>query len=442
MNEQYENLLNDAVQFQMAVIKYDGEVREKMKKWAQHHPRKVGSLAESCSYRGELVEKLSRFREVVYECKCLKGYYGDDCSVDGNERLEMEKHVLGLANDLNVTKDSISNQQFYAVFRKLTSSSLGPNSLDNLTSLLSSAHIKSISTAPWDYLSAMDVLLHAHYDHYRETVRALADNDIDQATAMAKIYKRLHLIVDSGMKILAKSLKNAAIFPLTQTSAFQVAYVEIMSETSTDMEIYPSDLRSTNKASDKVRLSFKCNKLAGKEAEYGAVGWAFSSLLFGLEYGFDGVIVSYVVSLQIIDKNKGKEEKALDTADDFVEVIFPLRVTPDTSTLHDNIKCLEITFNHISNSKRIEASKIIKAGLSDSGTPYIFCSFKKVQLHDTYFSVGYLGKAAETNSLNTNVGHSQTVAMDTRDDFNLTVYPKAASLIALLTPVVAWLFAN
>lgn len=448
-SEQYEDLLHDALQFEVALIKQANELKDKMVKWAKKHQAAVDEqlLAEACCYKGKLVEKLSPYREAVYECDCKKGYFGSDCSVDREERLAIDQHVVGLMTDLNNTRESISNMQFYDVFKKLCNSQLGPSTLSSLASMLKDAHPNGASTSLWEMLSSVDLLLHAHYDHQLEDEKSAKDaRDIEASKRLAVVFKRLQGIVDFTMKVAAKSAPMTQPFPLSHSTAFQTAFVHVSGPAT--ISLYPSDMKSTNKANDKITVEITAEDIRETSRKtWGIFGWTFSSLLFGLQNNFDGVLVSYVIGLQVVDRRQGTLLPALTGTNDRVIITFPLRVNPDVGSVHDQIRCLRFEFSSGSKSFTTRQSAIEMGGfLKDSLTPYVKCIFDRPQLEHVFFTAGYLSSESAKEKLNTKVGHSQREAMTAEDQFELAQNARfgfaGLRLLTLASLVTLFAFAN
>lgn len=430
IGEQYEGLLNDASDFEVSIGKYADELKANMNQWAQKYPDQVGNLSPTCNYLGYQQEKLSRFREVIYQCKCKPGYFGPYCSVSRVELGSIENFVVDLLTDLNNIKQSISQAQFYSVFKKLLIAPLRTDRLNNFSAILKQAHPMFKSDSPWDFLSAMDILLHAHYNHFRETERALTDQsrDIDKSALLDGIYQRLHQIIDDGQRIMSRSLKHTAEYPLSQTSSFQNVYLSCEGK-ETKFNIYPSDLRGTNKESNQVEVKIIINSNLNNPSDYGILGWVFSSLLFGKEYGTKGIVISYVVAIQFVEKSNGELPKSTLSKDDELWIQFPLRVNPDTSTFYDQVHCLKIEVNHAKHTQHVTPYLVFKSGFYNySDNMYVYCKYSMDVIDDTFYTVGYGSESNfESHNLNSQAEITDRFAMNSDDGFEIANYPGGSS---------------
>ena len=426
IEDQYEDLLSDASEFEVSITRYSEEVKLNMKRWAKEHPSDVGALSPTCNYLGTLQEKLSRYREVIYECKCKKGFHGAYCNVDREEIESIEHFVVELLTALNNLKLSVSQSKFYSVFKKLLSAPLRTQTLNICSKMLAQAHPKKMTDAPWEYLTAMDKLLHAHFDYFREAERALSDDnrDIDKAALLDGIFDRLHEIIDEGQLIMARSLKGTSDFPLSQTTAFQNTF-KTLQPGETNFLIYPSDLRGTNKESNQVNVKMIFKELSSDASKYGVLGWAFSSLLFGKNYGTKGTIISYVVALQVVNKDSGLFDRSLLSENDELWIQFPLRVTPDISKIHENVRCLEIQVKHSQQEQVVKTYPIIKSGYyNTTDNLYVYCKYPMDVFYETFLTVGYgSDQIVEMHHLNSNTGETDRFAMNSEGGWEIASYP-------------------
>lgn len=391
----WESIFHDSEAFFNDYLKHAKHSIENAKRWANKHPKPAAKYSAQCNYRGELIEKISASRETYYHCDCIHNVHGENCQVDHELYISIQKHVKAVMKDLTTLKTSINENLLAKIIFNLNQAPLSIETLQEMKEvikkMIATQKLYKINDIP-QFLNVVDHMIRSFYST-KNQLEHRADGyqrDIGYQKFLQIMYGQFHDLLTLSDNVFKESAGNYDYVVDASSYSFQVTDHIANSHTFKDPEnifVLSPNLLGLTELMMPVTVSVKNQYLSENYSKTRLVIWSYSRLLFPPDKRYASHLV-FAYPIRVTKKHAEIIQPTM-TSNDTLTIIFPVKSMPPDVDFRKALKCVALHFkndDHVSETFDGEIADIGR--YTEDDRPFVVCRYTKM-LAGFYYSVVY-----------------------------------------------------